>query len=100
VADFSTAALTLNEAYVKARYSKHFAISAEALDWIEERTALLLELIKEACLKHIEALERRVAWPRARRPTHLALRASTGRTSSGNRLLLGCDSGIEEGDGA
>lgn len=52
---------TLNEAYVKARYSKHFEISAEALNWLGERTALLLELVKEACLKHIETLERRVA---------------------------------------
>ena len=52
---------TLNEAYVKARYSKHFEISAEALQWLAERTALLLDLVKEACLKHLETLERRTA---------------------------------------
>lgn len=52
---------TLNEAYVKARYSKHFEISAEALNWLGDRTALLLELVKVACLQHLEALERRVA---------------------------------------
>lgn len=48
---------TLNEAYVKARYSKHFEISAEALNWLGERTALLLELVEATCLKHVEALE-------------------------------------------
>ena len=52
---------TLNEAYVKARYSKHFEISSEALSWLEERTALLLELVKATCLKHLETLERSVA---------------------------------------
>lgn len=49
---------TLNEAYVKARYSKHFEISAEALGWLGERTSLLLELAKEVCLDHLKALER------------------------------------------
>ncbi len=52
---------TLNEAYVKARYSKHFEISTEALKWLAERTALLLDLVKEACLRHLETLERRTA---------------------------------------
>ena len=51
---------TLNEAYVKARYSKHFEISAEALNWLGEQTALLLELVKATCLRHLEALERSV----------------------------------------
>lgn len=48
---------TLNEAYVKARYSKHFDISVEALNWLEERTGLLLEQVKEACLDHLKGLE-------------------------------------------
>jgi predicted nucleotidyltransferase/HEPN domain-containing protein len=47
---------TLNEAYVKSRYSKHFEISAEALGWLVERTSLLLELVKDACLDHLNAL--------------------------------------------
>ncbi|MEW9617676.1 nucleotidyltransferase and HEPN domain-containing protein [Shinella sp. S4-D37] len=51
---------TLNEAYVKARYSKHFEISAEALNWLGERTTLLLELIKATCLRHLEALGRNI----------------------------------------
>jgi HEPN domain-containing protein len=51
---------TLNEAYVKARYSKHFEISAEALNWLGERTSLLLDLVKSACLDHLTILEQDV----------------------------------------
>ncbi|WP_333900816.1 nucleotidyltransferase and HEPN domain-containing protein [Agrobacterium pusense] len=50
----------INEAYVKARYSKHFEISEEALVWLGERTARLLELVKAVCDEHIEKLERDV----------------------------------------
>ena len=49
---------TLNEAYVKARYSKHYEISSEALNWLAERTSVLLELVKQVCTEHIEALKR------------------------------------------
>ncbi|MDK4735939.1 nucleotidyltransferase and HEPN domain-containing protein [Rhizobium sp. CNPSo 3490] len=49
---------TLNEAYVKARYSKYFEISAEALDWLSEQTALLLELVNTVCSEHLEVLGR------------------------------------------
>jgi predicted nucleotidyltransferase/HEPN domain-containing protein len=49
---------TLNEAYVKARYSKHFEITDEALTWLAERTALLLELVKTVCSEHLEMLGR------------------------------------------
>lgn len=52
---------TLNEAYVKARYSKHFEISAEALDWLIERAALLISLVVKVCRDHLETLARRVA---------------------------------------
>ncbi|NNH64792.1 MULTISPECIES: nucleotidyltransferase and HEPN domain-containing protein [Rhizobium] len=47
---------TLNEAYVKARYSKYFEISEEALGWLAERTALLLRLVKTVCKGHLEIL--------------------------------------------
>ncbi|MBY3030308.1 HEPN domain-containing protein [Rhizobium leguminosarum] len=47
---------TLNEAYVKARYSKHYEISEEALGWLAEQTALLLELVKMVCEGHLETL--------------------------------------------
>lgn len=52
---------TLNEAYVKARYSKHFEISAEALDWLIERAALLISLVEKVCRDHLETLARRAA---------------------------------------
>lgn len=51
----------LNEAYVKARYSKHFEISAEALDWLVERAALLISLVEKGCRDHLETLARRAA---------------------------------------
>ncbi|MBB3355578.1 hypothetical protein FHT70_005541 [Rhizobium sp. BK049] len=47
---------TLNEAYVKARYSKYFEINEEALDWLAEQTALLLELVKIVCSEHLDKL--------------------------------------------
>lgn len=47
----------INEAYVKARYSKHFEISEEAVVWLGEHTAHLLELVKVVCDEHIEKLE-------------------------------------------
>ena len=46
----------LNEAYVKARYSKQFEISEEALAWLQERTAELHILIETLCSEHIEKL--------------------------------------------
>ncbi|WP_046602136.1 nucleotidyltransferase and HEPN domain-containing protein [Neorhizobium galegae] len=49
---------TLNEAYVKARYSKHYEISEEALIWLGERTALLLDLVHDVCTEHLKMLER------------------------------------------
>lgn len=48
---------TLNEAYVKARYSKHFEISDEALSWLAEQTSLLLEMVKTVCSEHLAKLE-------------------------------------------
>jgi uncharacterized protein len=47
---------TLNEAYVKARYSKHFEISEEALVWLAGQTALLLNLVKMVCEEHLDRL--------------------------------------------
>lgn len=50
----------LNEAYVKARYSKHFEISGEALQWLQERTAELHALIETLVGEHIEKLQQAV----------------------------------------
>jgi len=44
---------TLNEAYVKARYSKHYVISEEALVWLGERTTELHKCVKQVCLEHL-----------------------------------------------
>ncbi len=47
---------TLNEAYVKARYSKHFEISEEALTWMGERTNVLLAQVQKTCEEYIVQL--------------------------------------------
>lgn len=46
----------LNEAYVKARYSPHYEISKEALDWLAQRTELLISKVEMVCLAHIERI--------------------------------------------
>jgi uncharacterized protein len=48
---------TINEAYVKARYSKHFEIGEEALSWLVGRTAVLHELVETICKEHLERLK-------------------------------------------
>ncbi|TKT75828.1 nucleotidyltransferase and HEPN domain-containing protein [Aquamicrobium sp. LC103] len=47
---------TLNEAYVKARYSEHYQISEEALQWLGERTTILLTLVEEVCKERLDTL--------------------------------------------
>lgn len=46
----------LRAAYVKARYSRQYAITPEQLAWLSERVALLQELIRELCSARIEDL--------------------------------------------
>jgi len=53
----------LQQAYVQARYSPHYKIKPEELEWIGERIALLQELVKQACERHIDALERQIPGP-------------------------------------
>ncbi|MCO6180926.1 nucleotidyltransferase and HEPN domain-containing protein [Ciceribacter sp. RN22] len=48
----------LNEAYVKARYSKHFEITEEALEWLLERTEHLHRLVEAICRERLAELER------------------------------------------
>ncbi|MBB4187286.1 hypothetical protein GGE07_003950 [Sinorhizobium terangae] len=48
----------LNEAYVKARYSKHFEITEEALAWLLERTEHLHGLVEAICKERLTELER------------------------------------------
>ncbi|MEI2298729.1 nucleotidyltransferase and HEPN domain-containing protein [Ensifer sp. MJa1] len=47
----------LNEAYVKARYSKHFEITDEGLGWLLERTEHLLRLVETICQERLAELE-------------------------------------------
>jgi uncharacterized protein len=50
--------IILNEAYVKARYSKHFEITEEALGWLLERTEHLHRLAEAICEERLAELER------------------------------------------
>lgn len=43
----------LREAYVNARYSPHYAITAEELDWIGERVAALEGLVRQVCERRL-----------------------------------------------
>lgn len=49
---------TLNEAYVKARYSQNFEITNEALSWLTARTTVLIKLVNIVCLEHLDNLKR------------------------------------------
>jgi len=46
----------LNEAYVKARYSKQYQISEEALRWLIERATQLHAIVELVCTEHLEKL--------------------------------------------
>jgi HEPN domain-containing protein len=46
----------LNEAYVKARYSRHYEISEEALTWLMDRSENLHGLVKTACEERLALL--------------------------------------------
>jgi predicted nucleotidyltransferase/HEPN domain-containing protein len=51
----------LKEAYVKARYSKHYRISEAELTWLGERVEALGRVVEVICAEHITALERSAA---------------------------------------
>ena len=51
----------LKEAYVKARYSKHYRITEDELAWLGERVKALGEVVKMICNEHIAALARSIA---------------------------------------
>jgi predicted nucleotidyltransferase/HEPN domain-containing protein len=48
----------LKEAYVKARYSRHYRISEDELAWLSERIERLGQAVEVICAERIEALER------------------------------------------
>lgn len=47
----------LKDAYVKARYSKHYAISAEELAWLGAQVEELGRVVHTVCSEKIAALE-------------------------------------------
>ncbi|WP_139810229.1 HEPN domain-containing protein, partial [Sphingomonas azotifigens] len=51
----------LKEAYVKARYSKHYRITAEELAWLGERVEVLGQAVQVICEERIAALEQAAA---------------------------------------
>ena len=51
----------LKDAYVKARYSKHYRISAEELAWLAACVEELGRVVQELCLERIQMLERSAA---------------------------------------
>jgi len=46
----------LKEAYVKARYSKHYNISAEELRWLGQRVEELGQVVYDVCSERIARL--------------------------------------------
>ncbi|MFC3162873.1 nucleotidyltransferase and HEPN domain-containing protein [Ciceribacter thiooxidans] len=46
----------INEAYVKARYSDHYEISQEGLEWLVERAEALTTQVKTICKENIKRL--------------------------------------------
>jgi HEPN domain-containing protein len=51
----------LRAAYVKARYSRHYKITREELDWLTSRIDLLREVVRNACEQHISELAKGAA---------------------------------------
>lgn len=51
----------LKEAYVKARYSKHYRITEDELAWLGSRVEELGRVVEMVCSERIEALERSLA---------------------------------------
>lgn len=79
----------LNGAYVKARYSKHFEITEEALAWLLERTEHLHRLVEAICKERLAELEREAGVGRRRRRRRRGVPHS--RTCFNPRLRLGGD---------
>lgn len=53
----------LKDAYVKARYSKHYRISEEELTWLGERVEELGQVVHTICSERISELEKAVKAP-------------------------------------
>lgn len=64
----------LKEAYVKARYSKHYRINAEELGWLGEQAQELARVVMAVCQERIAELEQEAAL--ARKPPDADKRVS------------------------
>ncbi|WP_374346551.1 HEPN domain-containing protein [Phenylobacterium sp.] len=51
----------LRAAYVKARYSRHYKVTAEEMAWLRERVPALREVVKAVCQERVAALKLQVA---------------------------------------
>jgi uncharacterized protein len=51
----------LKDAYVKGRYSKHYEIKREEIDWLAERVEALGRAVMEVCTEHLQKLEANAA---------------------------------------
>jgi uncharacterized protein len=47
----------LREAYIKARYSREYRITAEQLAWLGDRVVLLRDIVEAACRKRLAVLQ-------------------------------------------
>ena len=47
----------LREAYIKARYSREYRITADQLAWLGERVAELRDLVQQSCRERVEQLK-------------------------------------------
>lgn len=47
----------LREAYIKARYSREYRITADQLAWLGERVAMLRELVDRSCRERLDDLQ-------------------------------------------
>ena len=50
----------IRDAYVKARYSKHYKIAEDELTWLGERAEALAGLVKQACKEKLAELEKKI----------------------------------------
>lgn len=48
---------TLKKAYIEARYSKHFSITREELEWLDGRVEMLLGLVETSCAAYLTKLK-------------------------------------------
>jgi len=46
----------LRAAYVKARYSEHYRVTAEELEWMQERLQVLQNVVEAICLDRLDKL--------------------------------------------